>query len=294
MSEYHEHPPVIPADMKKLAIAIECFHKASLVHDDIEDDDDARYGEETLHMEYGVPLALNTGDFLLGEGYRLLAELEIDPEIKVEMLKLAADGHLTLCRGQGAELYWAAHPRPMSTLEVLGIFKEKTAPAFEVALRLGAYYARAARDVHDILSLYSESLGIAYQIADDLDDYSGRSDSNDLQSMRPSVVLAIAHKRACDKDIASLTDSIWKRRCSYEEVKTEVNELINKLEVIETADELGEAYMSQAIRSLRPLSNATLKGLLRRVVGKIFGEHLTEGHCGEFEARNAASGEAGT
>jgi geranylgeranyl pyrophosphate synthase len=49
------------------------FHKASLIHDDIEDGDALRYGEPTLHSEYGVAVALNVGDLLIGEGYRLLA-----------------------------------------------------------------------------------------------------------------------------------------------------------------------------------------------------------------------------
>ena len=57
--------------------------------------------------------------------------------------------------------------------------------------------------------------------------------------------------------------------------------------MLEKAEELLEAYKEQAVRSLRFLSNATLKGLLRRVVGKIFGERLIEGYCKEFEARNA-------
>ena len=63
----------VPDSLKRLAIAIECFHKASLIHDDIEDGDMERYGEKTLHVEYGLPVALNCGDLLLGEGYRLIA-----------------------------------------------------------------------------------------------------------------------------------------------------------------------------------------------------------------------------
>src|SRR4051812_29385695 len=54
----------IPADLKKVAVAIEAFHKASLIHDDIEDDDAVRYGEKTLHTEHGVAVALNVGDLL--------------------------------------------------------------------------------------------------------------------------------------------------------------------------------------------------------------------------------------
>ncbi len=101
---------VLPDDLKKVAIAVECFHKASLIHDDIEDDDAIRYGEKTLHEEQGVAVALNVGDFLLGEGYRLIAECDAPAQFKVEMLKVAAIGHRTLSLGQGAELCWARSP----------------------------------------------------------------------------------------------------------------------------------------------------------------------------------------
>src|SRR6185436_2079766 len=49
----------LPEDLRKVAVAVECFHKASLIHDDIEDDDAERYGKKTLHEEHGVAVALN-------------------------------------------------------------------------------------------------------------------------------------------------------------------------------------------------------------------------------------------
>ena len=91
---------------------------------------------------------------------------------------------------------WARQRKPLTSLEVLGIFKRKTAPAFEIALRLGALYADADDETQDVLERYSESLGIAYQIRDDLEDFTGESDSNDLRDRRLSLLLAIAHKRA--------------------------------------------------------------------------------------------------
>ncbi|MEM9803418.1 MAG: DUF116 domain-containing protein, partial [Planctomycetota bacterium] len=135
--------PPFTDDVRKLAVAIECFHKASLIHDDIEDGDAVRYGEPTLHAEHGVEVALNVGDLLLGEGYRLLSELEASGDTRAQLMAVAAQGHTTLSRGQGAELNWARDPRPLMSLEVLGIFREKTAPAFEVALRQGAILATA-------------------------------------------------------------------------------------------------------------------------------------------------------
>ena len=280
-------------DFRKLALAVECFHKASLIHDDIEDNDDERYGEEALHVQYGVPVALNVGDFLLGEGYRLIGELDVDADVKVEMLRTAAQGHSTLSRGQGAELCWARRPVPLSSSAVLDIMHQKTAPAFEVALRLGAFFGGADGNVHEVLRQYSESLGLAYQIRDDLVDFTGDGDANDLRNPRPSLILSIAHKRATPGADAELIASLWSGSCHYDDVANDVQRVIETYGVTEKARDLLEAYTQQAIRSLRVLKHPTLKGLLRRVVGKIFREPPAGGYCSEFEARNAAGGEVG-
>jgi geranylgeranyl pyrophosphate synthase len=290
-SDRREDIPAVTPDLKKLAVAVECFHKASLIHDDIEDGDLSRYGERTLHAEEGVPVALNAGDFLLGEGYRLIGELGVDPALKVEMLRLASAGHLTLSRGQGRELAWIQKPGPLSSVEVLDLFRLKTAPAFEVALRLGACLGGADAETHEVLRKYSESLGIAYQIKDDLEDCREGSESDDLSKGRPSVVVAIAYKRTDDGPEKELIRSLFKPATAP--VNGEAHAVFKSSRAVEKAEELLEAYKEDAIRSLRFLSGPTLKGLLRRVVGKIFGEHLIEGYCSEFEARNAASRAAG-
>ncbi|MFM8572689.1 MAG: DUF116 domain-containing protein, partial [Pirellula sp.] len=107
----------VPMSLKKLAVAAECFHKASLVHDDIEDNDDFRYGEPSLHSEQGVAIALNAGDLLLGDGYALIAECDLSAQQRVAITKVAAAGHRTLCLGQGAEFQWAKSPGPLSSTE---------------------------------------------------------------------------------------------------------------------------------------------------------------------------------
>ncbi|MCH2375817.1 MAG: polyprenyl synthetase family protein, partial [Planctomycetes bacterium] len=172
-------------DLQKVAIAVECFHKASLIHDDIEDMDAERYGEEALHEEHGVAVALNVGDFLIGEGYRLLATCDAEASTKSAMLKVAAEGHRTLCRGQGTELAWTRQPKVMQPIEVINIFREKTAPAFEVSLRIGSLYAGEQEGVAEAIAEFSRSLGIAYQIRDDLDDLTTAEGPSDLLAMRP-------------------------------------------------------------------------------------------------------------
>ncbi|MEW6305889.1 MAG: polyprenyl synthetase family protein [Verrucomicrobiota bacterium] len=278
----------LPEDIRKIAVAVECFHKASLIHDDIEDNDAERYGEKTLHEEHGLAVALNVGDLLIGEGYRLIAASEVSGEQKAEMLRVASEGQRELCRGQGAELCWARQPEPLTSVQVLDIFRQKTAPAFEVALRLGAIYANNHADVAKALGAYSEALGIAYQIRDDLSDLGAQGETNDIAGLRPSLLLAVAYERAKDDQRAQL-ESWWKRAPLNGTTAQHIEALYTELKADERAKTLLETYKEEAIRSLRELENANLKGLLRRVIGKIFNDTEIKGWCKEFEQKNGVN-----
>lgn len=277
----------LPEDLKKVAVAVECFHKASLIHDDIEDNDAERYGEKTLHEEHGVAVALNVGDLLIGEGYRLIGECDISAEQRAQMLLVASEGQRQLCRGQGAELAWARQPGPLKSIEVLDIFRRKTAPAFEVALRLGAVYANNHEEFSDVIGKYSEALGIAYQIRDDLQDLGAEGETNDIEGLRPSLLLAVATERAKGEEAAQL-ESWWRRQPLPGVNAASIEELYRKLKADERANTLLETYKEEAIRSLREVENPNLKGLLRRVIGKIFNEAEIKGWCSEFEDKNLA------
>lgn len=275
----------LPEDLRKVAIAVECFHKASLIHDDIEDGDAERYGEKTLHEEHGVAVALNVGDLLIGEGYRLLASCHAGAEQKVAMLRVAAEGQRELCRGQGAELCWARHPQPLSSIEVLDIFRKKTAPAFSVALQLGAIYAGQLDEVEEVLAAYSEALGIAYQIRDDLSDLGAAGETNDIAGLRPSLVLATAYERAADAAKLQL-EGHWRRLS--ESSPAQIEAIYHQVGADDRCRDLLERYKEAAIRTLADLENPSLKGLLRRVIGKIFNDTEIKGWCKEFEQKNRA------
>jgi geranylgeranyl diphosphate synthase, type II len=277
----------LPDDLKKIAVAVECFHKASLIHDDIEDADAERYGAKTLHEEYGIAVALNVGDLLIGEGYRLIAATKLSAQQKAEMVLAASQGQRVLCLGQGAELSWARKPSPLTTLQVIDIFRRKTAPAFEVALRLGAIYVspETCEELDSTLHDYSEALGIAYQIRDDLADLETEEAAKDIVGLRPSILLSIASERA-NGDSKTLLDCVWKRAASGEFTPEKIQALYVELKADERARTLLETYKEEAIRSLRDLQNPSLKGLLRRVIGKIFNDTEIKGWCKEFEAKN--------
>ncbi len=290
----------LPEDLRKIAVAVECFHKASLIHDDIEDNDATRYGEKTLHEEHGVAVALNVGDLLIGEGYRLLAACRASAEQKAEMIRIASEGQRELCRGQGAELVWARQPAPLGSLDVIDIFRRKTAPAFSVALKLGALYAGQLDEVDEVLSAYSEALGIAYQIRDDLSDLGASGETNDIAGLRPSLVLATAFERASqearghDAALAATREpqrlaleAHWRRLSTAS--PAEIESIFLDLKADERCRDLLERYKEAAIRSLAEVESASLKGLLRRVIGKIFNDTEIKGWCKEFENKNLAS-----
>jgi len=275
---------IIPDDLQKVAVAVECFHKASLIHDDIEDEDTERYGEKTLHAEHSLAVALNVGDLLIGEGYRLIGETRVSAEQRAAMLKAAAAGQRQLCRGQGAELAWQQNPAPLKVAEVLDIFRQKTAPAFEVALRLGSICASLEKheSVSEVLAQYSENLGIAYQIRDDLSDLGTEGETNDLAGQRPTVLLAVAYRKAKAEQKEQL-DQVWHRQLPEVLTFEDIEQMYLDLKAVKRAEDLLTTYKEQSIRSLTDLENANLKGLLRRVIGKIFNDTVVKGWCSEVQ-----------
>ena len=136
-----------------------------------------------------------------------------------------------------------------------------------------------------MLEQYSENLGIAYQIRDDMDDLGADAGDNELEQMRPSVLLAVARERAKGDDKAVL-DALWTHG-DLEGIEIhKIRSLAHTLEADEKCLLLFETYKEAAVRALADLENANLKGLLRRVMGKIFNDLEIKGWCREFEVKN--------
>ncbi len=200
-----------PAE-RRLAVAIEAFHKASLVHDDIEDDDATRYGLATLHRQHGLPTAINVGDYLLGLGYRLVATLGplIDPQRVAALLDYTSQAHLRLAQGQGAELAWRdPASMPPTPREVLRVYALKTAPAFEAALvggvLLGAGLATVER-LAPALARFARTVGVGFQVRNDLAGLAA-----DAQAGRVTLLTALAEASATGHDRTALSIALGRR-----------------------------------------------------------------------------------
>ena len=152
-----------------IVLAVECFHKASLIHDDIEDDDAERYGEPACHVRLGLAPALNLGDYLIGIGYRLFCHESVPPEMRSMLTAEAAAAHCELALGQAREFEALRRPA-VRTEECLEIHRLKTAPAFRVALFAAAIAAGRFPELRALLHAFSDKLGTAYQLHDDLED----------------------------------------------------------------------------------------------------------------------------
>jgi geranylgeranyl pyrophosphate synthase len=117
-----------------------------------------------------------------------------------------------------------------------------------------------------------------------LSDLGAKGETNDIAGMRPSLLLAVAYERAMAQNKAAL-EELWRRQ--YQSLNAEqIEALYLELKADERARTLLETYKEEAIRSLRDVANPNLKGLLRRVIGKIFNDTEIKGWCKEFEEKN--------
>jgi geranylgeranyl pyrophosphate synthase len=258
----------LPDFVKRIGIALECIHKASLIYDDIQDNDNMRYGQSTVHHTQGVPVALTAGLYLLGLGYRLIATCGDTPARCAAMLAIVAEGHCELCLGQGAELLWMRKSAPLTPAEVLDFFRWKTAPSFEVVFRLGALAGNAGEAEHEAIKRYSQAMGVAYQVQDDLQDFRSGGEADDIRSGRPSIVMAMAYEAASGET----RERIARTWCGEDRARKPdaICDMIGELHVEADTQKLLDSYKAEAITALRPIKNPSLKVLLHRLVSVIF------------------------
>ncbi len=209
----------LPMTVRRAAMSIETFHKASLVHDDIEDDDAFRYGQPAVHHRFGLPTAINVGDYLIGLGYRLLSRKDsgdttagdtVTADARIDVLDALATAHLRLAEGQGAELLWRdSKDRQLSPLDALKVYALKTSPAFEAALFSGVRLAGDAEAYRQPIRDFSRNLGVAFQILNDLGDWIGDENNKlsvggDLFGGRPTILWALALQSLGERDRMTL------------------------------------------------------------------------------------------
>jgi len=157
------------------ACAVEMVHAYSLIHDDLPamDDDDLRRGRPTCHKVYGEAMAILAGDALFALAFETLTRLDARPAVVAECCRTlaVAAGPRCLAGGQADDV---APPSGEATVELLeDIHRRKTSALVEASLRLGGVVAGANEEQLDALAQYGRSVGLAFQIVDDLLDVRG-------------------------------------------------------------------------------------------------------------------------
>ncbi len=201
VSPYHSpgtHDPTLPAsdgDVRQLAAVIEFIHTATLLHDDVVDESDLRRGRNTANAVWGNAASVLVGDFLYSRSFQLMVELE-----RAEVMRILADTTNQIAEGEVLQLL---HVRNPDTDEVayLRVIDRKTAVLFAAATRLGGLLGGADAATCDALHAYGLNLGYAFQISDDVLDYSsdastlGKNLGDDLAEGKATLPLihAMAH-----------------------------------------------------------------------------------------------------
>ena len=172
------NPQLPNARIEDLCEAVESFHKASLIHDDIQDCDEERYGRPTVWKEHGVAVAIAAGDWLVAHGYELIIRSRFPNAL--DMLRSTVASHVALCEGQADDLLNSAtlnslgqrasrplQPPTSGPQPYLSICERKTGEAFALAAELGALAAGVDGAPY---RQYGLDFGILFQVRDDLAD----------------------------------------------------------------------------------------------------------------------------
>lgn len=159
----------------EIAAALEMIHTYSLIHDDLPamDDDDLRRGKPTNHKVYGEGLAILAGDALLTESFHLVAEMEVESSLKVELIRLLAkaSGSTGMIAGQVEDVL--GEGKKINFRELQKMHQKKTGMLIQFAVEAGVLMSTQSFEMKKWLLEYAQNIGIAFQIRDDLLDVLG-------------------------------------------------------------------------------------------------------------------------
>lgn len=260
------------------AMSIELFHKASLVHDDIEDDDGFRYGQPTMHRRFGLPTAINVGDYMIGLGYRLVARetKALGPDKASDILDCLSGAHTRLAEGQGAELLWRDRSdKRLAPLDALKIYALKTSPAFEAALYTGVRLAGAVDALAEPIRGFSRNLGVAFQILNDLNDWNGddfnkMGAAGDILGGRPTILLALALQSLSPQDQAKLLE-VLSNDCPLQDRDRVAlaSELFKRGKVFEQAHRLVDKHQERAVEIASQIEPEPMRRLMHYLIDTV-------------------------
>lgn len=256
-------------DAHQLAAVIEFIHTATLLHDDVVDESDLRRGRKTANALWGNAPSVLVGDFLYSRSFQLMVELD-----RVEVMRILADTTNAIAEGEVLQLLHVRNP-DTDEAAYLRVVERKTAVLFAAATRLGALLAGADAQTQQRFHEYGMNLGYAFQIADDVLDYSadetdlGKHLGDDLAEGKATLPLihAIAHSPS---DVAARLRSVVENGDAT--AMPEVLAAINATGGLDYSRARANEYAEAAERALEGLEDndgvAALRGLAHYAVDR--------------------------
>ena len=187
----------------ELAAVVEFIHTATLLHDDVVDESGLRRGRATANALFGNATAVLVGDFVYSRAFQMMVEVD-----SLRVLRVLADATNVIAEGEVMQLMNCHNP-DLDENGYLAVIRCKTAKLFEAATRLGAILSAAPRGEEDAIGDYGRHLGTAFQLIDDVLDYSGdpaaigKNVGDDLAEGKPTLPLiyAIQHGSRTQTDL---------------------------------------------------------------------------------------------
>jgi octaprenyl-diphosphate synthase len=198
-----------------LATAVEFIHTATLLHDDVVDESERRRGRASANALFGNKPSVLVGDFLFSRAFQLMVE-----DGSLEVLRILSNASAVIAEGEVLQL---ATANDLGTDEnsYLEVIRAKTAALFEAACEIGGVIAKRPADEVRALATYGSNLGIAFQIVDDVLDYSaaqarlGKSIGDDFRDGKVTLPVVLAYARSDEPTRA------WWRRCLEDQEQSE-------------------------------------------------------------------------
>jgi len=191
-----------------LAAIIEFIHTATLLHDDVVDASALRRGQATANSVFGNEASVLTGDFLYSRAFEMMVEVG-----NMRVMEILAHTTNTIAEGEVLQLL-NCHDPNVTEEHYFKVIYGKTAKLFEAAARLGAVLTESSADVEDAMARYGRHLGTAFQLIDDMLDYSsdsatlGKNVGDDLAEGKPTLPLLYVLRTGTDPQQQLVRDAI--------------------------------------------------------------------------------------
>jgi heptaprenyl diphosphate synthase len=248
-------------EVTQAAVIIELTHLATLYHDDVMDEALVRRGAESANARWGNAIAILTGDYLFSRAADIAADLGADA------VRIQARTFSRLVRGQIAETVGPRGADPVQ--HHLRVISDKTGSLIGTAARFGAMYSGASKDETEALATYGDTVGVAFQLSDDLLDIASESESSgktpgtDLREGIPTlpVLFALADE-ATDDNATHLRDLLRAGPITEDARVVEALDLLRESTALKHARETVRGYAERARAQLGGLPDVPARRAL--------------------------------